>query len=1006
MPVDFLTAEQRRRYGRYVGAPTPAQLDRYFHLDDADRALIAARRGDHNRLGLAAQLATVRFLGTFLADPAEVPPDAVIRLAAPIGVADVSCLARYRAGETRWDHAEAIKRRYGYRDFGHPPEHLALVRWLYARAWTGAERPSVLFDLATARLVERKVLLPGATVLARLVARVRDRVAERLWATLAAAPDADQRARLAQLTVVPAGARQSPLDRLRRAPTRVSARALLDALKRVAEFRALGVGGLDLAAVPPSRLQALARYAAAAWAPLIARMPAARRIATLLAFARVYEARAQDDALDVLDLLLGTLLGRVERQGARARLRTLRDLDAAALRLREVCLVLLDYGPRDREVREAAFARVAAEDLAEAVTVVEALTRPPDDRYYDDLLGRYSLVRQFLPTLLKMLTFGGTPAGRPVLAAWAFLRRIEGQKVPDLGEAPLDVVTPAWRRLVRGGAGWIDRRAYTFCVLEQLREALRRRDVFVAPSERWGDPRAKLLHGVAWEVARPRVCRTLGRAPDPQVELAALGAQLDAAYRRTAANLPTNTAVRVERVAGRDTLVLTPLDKLPEPPSLVTLRELVATRLPRVDLPEVLLEVQGWTGFAAAFTHLSEGNARVAELTTSLCAALLAEACNVGLEPLVRRDVPALTRGRLGWVQQNYIRAETLVRANARLVDAQAAIPLARAWGGGEVASGDGLRFVVPVRTVNAGPNPKYFGVGRGLTLLNFTSDQFSGFHQIVIPGTIRDSLYILEGLLEQQTSLRPVEVMTDSGSYSDLIFGLFHLLGYQFSPRLADLGDSRLWRTDPSADYGALDGVARQRVSTTLIAAHWDDLLRVAGSLRQGTVGAAELLRTLQRGGHAAALARAIGELGRIGKSLYLLASLDDEAYRRRVLTQLNRGEGRHSLARAVFHGQKGELRQRYREGQEDQLGALGLVVNLLVLWTTRYMDLALAQLRREGMAVRDEDVARLSPLGYAHVHLLGRYHFALPEALAQGGVRPLRDPLERDDTPGVDQP
>jgi len=173
----------------------------------------------------------------------------------------------------------------------------------------------------------------------------------------------------------------------------------------------------------------------------------------------------------------------------------------------------------------------------------------------------------------------------------------------------------------------------------------------------------------------------------------------------------------------------------------------------------------------------------------------------------------------------------------------------------------------------------------------------------------------------------------------------LFWLLGYQFSPRLADAGDARLWRIDPKADYGALNGVARHRLNTTLITQHWDDLLRVAGSLKMGTVGAVELMRSLQGGSHQSALARAIGELGRIPKTLHLLAVYDDEAYRRRMVTQLNRGESQHSLARAVFHGRKGELRQHYCEGQEDQLGALGLVVNMLVLWSTRYMDVALAQ-------------------------------------------------------------
>ena len=218
---------------------------------------------------------------------------------------------------------------------------------------------------------------------------------------------------------------------------------------------------------------------------------------------------------------------------------------------------------------------------------------------------------------------------------------------------------------------------------------------------------------------------------------------------------------------------------------------------------------------------------------------------------------------------------------------------------------------MVPVRTLNAGPNPKYFGVGRGVTYYNFSSDQFTGFHAIVIPGTLRDSLFILDGLLEQQTRLQPTELMADTAGSSDVVFGLFWLLGYQFSPRLADLGEARFWRLDQDADYGPLQGLARQRVNAELIARHWDDLLRVAGSLKLGTVSASEFMRTLQASSRLPGLARSIGELGRVAKTAYLLTYMHDETYRRRILTQLNRGEGRHSLARAIFHGRRGELRR-----------------------------------------------------------------------------------------------
>jgi TnpA family transposase len=128
----------------------------------------------------------------------------------------------------------------------------------------------------------------------------------------------------------------------------------------------------------------------------------------------------------------------------------------------------------------------------------------------------------------------------------------------------------------------------------------------------------------------------------------------------------------------------------------------------------------------------------------------------------------------------------------------------------------------------------------------------------------------------------------------------------------------------------------------------------------------------------------------------LHVLTTIDDEEKRRATLAQLNRGEGRHSLARVVFHGKRGELGQRYREGQEDQLGALGLVLNVIVLWNTIYIDAALAQLREEGFLVLDEDVARLSPLGFGHINMLGRYSFAVPEAVRRGELRPLRGPSD----------
>ena len=958
--------------------------------------LIRTKAEAHTQLGFALQLVTVRFLGALLDEPDDVPLNVKHYVASQAGVSAATDLSAYKQSKTRYRHVEEIKARFGYCDFSAPTIGLPLLRFLYTRATLSPERPIQLFDLATAWLVERNVLLPGASVLERLIARVRERANIALWEKLARLPNGKQREKLLALLDTPEGSRLSALEHLKRAPRRISAQALREAVLRVERIRQVGVGELDLSTFPSAQLKALARYGVTSWVGTVAQLARERQVATLLAFTQELERTATDDALDLFTALMNDLLRSSKNEGKQTRLRGLKAYDQASLRLAtavEVVLAALD----DTGLRNDIYNKIPKNELAAALHTVHTHARPPEDNFEAELMAKYLSVRRFQQVMLRGLTFISNDAGVFVLDALEFLNEIEGRRNPLLDDAPKRIITQGWRHVYQE-KGKIDRRAYTLCTMDALQDALGRRDVFVTKSKRYQDPTAQLLSGEAWQHVRSDVCRTLDLRLEPDGSLTRLGHDLDEAYRRAAEALPRHEHVHIETVDGKQKLMWARLDRLEEPPSLPRRREQTGNMMPKVDLPEVLLEIAAKTGFAEAFTHISAGDVRMPDLRISVCAVLLAEACNLGLESLVDEDRPALTRDRLSYVQQNYLRFDTLTAANARLVDYQARLPLARIWGGGDVASVDGLRFVVPIRTVNAGPNPKYFGWGRGITYINMVSDQFTGLHGVVVPGTLRDSLHILDGLLEQQTSLEPVEVIADTAGYSDPVFGLFWLLGYQFSPALADLSDMRLWRLDKVADYGVLNTISHNRVDLKHTRENWSDLLRVAGSLKLGTLRASDFMRTLIKGNRpASSLQKALAELGKIPKTLFMLALITDEGYRRRILVQRNRHEGRHRLARTMFYGGRGQVRKAYREGQEDQLGTLGLVLNIVTLFNTIYLGEALAELERQGDRVSLADTSRLTPLLHAHINFTGRYHFALPRAVEQGELRPLREPTGR---------
>src|SRR5664279_4425457 len=240
MPVEFLSDDEAAAYDRFAGVPSRADLERVFFLDDADLDLVGKHRGEHIRAGFALQLVTVRWLGTFLEDPLDVPGVVLEFVAGQLGLADPSQVKRYtERDKTRFEHQWEIRRDRGYREFGDAEGEFA--EWAAARSRASGDGPKAIFTDGLGWLRERKILLPGVSRLARLVASVREEATRRLWEELAALPDPVQRRALDRLLEVPPGSRLSDLERWRKGPVpRGSGPSLVKFLDRVAQIRSSG----------------------------------------------------------------------------------------------------------------------------------------------------------------------------------------------------------------------------------------------------------------------------------------------------------------------------------------------------------------------------------------------------------------------------------------------------------------------------------------------------------------------------------------------------------------------------------------------------------------------------------------------------------------------------------------------------------------------------------------------------------------------------------------------
>jgi TnpA family transposase len=235
----------------------------------------------------------------------------------------------------------------------------------------------------------------------------------------------------------------------------------------------------------------------------------------------------------------------------------------------------------------------------------------------------------------------------------------------------------------------------------------------------------------------------------------------------------------------------------------------------------------------------------------------------------------------------------------------------------------------------------------------------------------------------------------TDGGGDSDHVFALCALLGFQFAPRIPGLKHRRLYSFGRPSDYPTLEPLIAGRINVALIRAHWSEILRIIASLRAGAVTASLIMRQLASYPRQNGVAAALRELGRLERTLFTLDWIEGPELRRTTGQELNKGEARNSLARAVFIHRLGEIRDRTYENQQHRASGLNFLVTAIILWNTRYLERAVATLRQTE-DVPDHLLAHLSPLGWEHVNLTGDYVWGAEHAMSKNndGLRPLRTP------------
>jgi len=963
------------------------ELVRHFTLSEADLAAIARSHGDHNRLGHALMLCYLRYPGRALR-PGERPPAAPLAFVAEqVGVFPGAIDTYLAAERNRQHHAIECQHQLGLRPFGRRT----------AAELADALLPQTIEDdrfVHLAALVmqtcrQRRIIVPSPAALERLCGELRDRARREVYRRLAGDLSAEQRRRLDALTQRREDTGQTWLTWLRQMPEAARPDAILGLIERLEHVRAIGIQPGRGHQVHQARLAQLVREAGRSTVQHVADHERQRRHATLVAICLDLATSLTDQAIDVFDRLIGALFRKAEGRQVRAFQADARSINDKVRLFARVGDALIAAHDKKQDAFGAIERVIPWKQFCATVAAAKALARPELFDAYPGLTRHYSDIRRWSPAFLDAFKFESIPASASLLRAIEVLReanRTEGPTLPKA--APTSFVRQRWVPYVLPD-GVIDRRYYEFCVLSELRDRLHAGDVWVVGSRQYRSFEERLLSRETMQNLQKAGTLPIAVEADFDRFIESRRALLD--QRLKEVDTRAKGGLLPDVTIENGVLKISPIEKS-TPPEAKALTERLYAMLPRIRITDLLAEVARWTLFSDCFTHLRTGDT-VAD-NRILMAALLAEGLNLGLTRMAEACSIA-SLGQLAWTSDWYIREETYALALRCLVNQQQREPFAAIFGSGTASSSDGQFFQAAGFGRDASTFNAHYSQQSGFKAYTHLSDRYGPFFTKLIAATASEALHVLDALLYHQSEVTVRRHHTDGGGESEHVFALCALLGFQFAPRIPGLKHRRLYSFGKPSGYPTLEPLIAGRINVDLIRAHWSEILRIAASIRTGTVTASLIMRQLASYPRQNGVAAALRELGRLERTLFTLDWISDPELRRSTGQELNKGESRNSLARAVFIHRLGEIRDRTYENQQHRASGLNFVVTAIILWNTRYLERAVATLRQTE-DVPDRLLAHLSPLGWEHVNLTGDYVWVADQSASEinDGLRPLRTP------------